>query len=250
MGGSCAVEPIDCQSFPRMKIPAIFVVVLTLLCGSPHSSLFAQNPNVARRFLADQRALWTSPLKIKPRDVKWLAPIGVGAGALLATDWRVSDAIRRSQGLRPPSNLVSKFGGGLQMTAASASVWALGKVTHSEKATQTGKLAVEAVLHTELIVEGLKLIASRERPNKIGGHGAFRGGGQSFPSGHTATTFAFATVVAHKYKDKPLAGVGVYGLATVVGLSRVGGLKHFPSDALIGATIGHLIGRYIIRRHD
>ena len=43
--------------------------------------------------------------------------------------------------------------------------------------------------------------------------------------------------------DKPLVVFGSYGLATAISLSRVGGLKHFPSDVLIGATIGELIGR-------
>ena len=136
------------------------------------------------------------------------------------------------------------------MAAASASLWTIGKLTNNDRVARTGRLATAAVLQTELLVGGIKLIASRERPDKIGGHGGFRDGGQSFPSGHTATSFAFATVVAHEYRDKPWVSVGAYGLATAIGLSRVGGLRHFPSDVLIGATIGHLIGRYILRHHE
>ena len=40
--------------------------------------------------------------------------------------------------------------------------------------------------------------------------------------------------------------VGSYGFATAVSLARVGGLNHFPSDVLVGAVIGELIGRYVV----
>ena len=49
--------------------------------------------------------------------------------------------------------------------------------------------------------------------------------------------------------DKPLVVFGSYGLASAISLSRVGGLKHFPSDVLIGATIGELIGRYMYHHY-
>src|SRR5437667_275729 len=32
-------------------------------------------------------------------------------------------------------------------------------------------------------------------------------------------------------------------------LSNFGGLNHFPSDVLIGAAVGELIGRYVLHRH-
>jgi membrane-associated phospholipid phosphatase len=95
----------------------------------------------------------------------------------------------------------------------------------------------------------LKILFNRERPNKVGGTSGFWDGGRSFPSGHAATSFAFATVVAGRYKDKKLAVIGAYGLATAVSMSRIGGLNHHPSDVLIGAAIGHLIGRLILHRH-
>ena len=226
------------------------LLLWTLLCMS--SPLLAQQPkrpDNAAQFLHEQKDLWLSPLKIRRGDVKWLAPLGAGAALLLATDWSVSDAARRSQDLRPASRVVSRVGGSIPMMAVSGSMWALGKVTHNDKAAGTGRLAVEAVLHTEILVGGLKVLTNRERPNKPLGHGEFWDGGHSFPSGHAATTFAFATVVSHEYRNKPLVAIGAYGLATAVSLSRVGGLNHFPSDVLIGATIGHLIGRYVIHHH-
>src|SRR6266566_92952 len=72
--------------------------------------------------------------------------------------------------------------------------------------------------------------------------GKFWGGGRSFPSGHSATSFAFAAVVAHRYPKNKWVKWGAYALATGVSLSRYAAKKHYPSDILIGATLGYVTG--------
>ncbi len=57
----------------------------------------------------------------------------------------------------------------------------------------------------------------------------------SFPSGHTAAGFLFATLVLHCYP--PLAPL-CYVWATLVGMSRVLLGVHYPTDILAGATLG------------
>ena len=80
------------------------------------------------------------------------------------------------------------------------------------------------------IVNGMKYGIDRTRPN--GGHG-------SFPSGHTATAFMGATLLAHEYGHKsvwiPIAG---YSVATATGVLRILNNKHYASDVLVGAAIG------------
>jgi hypothetical protein len=248
----------------KKSMPIIFLIAFTLVGAALPAPLSAQElkqidpieqiqqiqqTNFAGQFLKDEAELWRSPLKIHRGDAKWLVPLGAGAAALLATDHAISDEARETEGLRPASRFMSNLGGGGPMLAASAGTYALGKLTHNAKAAETGKLAAAAVLHTELVARGLKLMFNRERPNKLDGQGAFWSGGRSFPSGHAASSFAFATVVADQYKNKPLIAVGAYGLAAAVSLSRIGGLNHFPSDVVIGATIGHLIGRYVLHHN-
>jgi len=61
----------------------------------------------------------------------------------------------------------------------------------------------------------------------------------SFPSGHTAGSFAAATALAAFYPgERPLLLL----FASAVGFSRVYLGHHFPSDVLIGAGLGALIG--------
>jgi undecaprenyl-diphosphatase len=57
----------------------------------------------------------------------------------------------------------------------------------------------------------------------------------SFPSGHAASAFAFATGVA---SEAPLAGGPFTALAALVAYSRVHTGVQYPSDVVAGAVIG------------
>jgi undecaprenyl-diphosphatase len=63
----------------------------------------------------------------------------------------------------------------------------------------------------------------------------------SFPSAHTASSFAAATALAFFY---PRAAPVVYTLATGVAVSRVHLGVHFPSDTAVGGAIGIGIGTF------
>ena len=62
----------------------------------------------------------------------------------------------------------------------------------------------------------------------------------SFPSGHTTTAFAFASVVGAEHGVA--WGVPAYAIATLVGVSRVNDNAHYPHDVIAGATVGIAYG--------
>jgi len=72
----------------------------------------------------------------------------------------------------------------------------------------------------------VKLAVGRTRPN---------GEALSFPSGDTSIAFVWATVIAAEYR---LLGVPAFLAAAVIGLMRVTGGMHYPSDVLAGAATG------------
>jgi len=58
-----------------------------------------------------------------------------------------------------------------------------------------------------------------------------------------------AGVIAGEYPSKR-AQLGVYSIASGVSLARVLGQEHFPSDVLVGATTGWLIGHFIFEKYQ
>jgi hypothetical protein len=210
----------------------------------PESGLFKHIS--ARRLLHDQKAIWTSPSRVKQSDTKWLMPIAAATAFAFAKDDETSRRLESSQDLRNASLTVSNAGKTYVVMGASGALYGLGKLTHNERLAKTGLLAIEAGIGSQVAIQSLKVLASRTRPDE--GGGGFWNGGNSFPSGHAASTWALAKVVADRYKEKPLIKIGAYTFATAVSVSRVTGQRHYASDVIVGSTIGYLIGKYITHR--
>lgn len=91
-----------------------------------------------------------------------------------------------------------------------------------------------------LVNLGLKPLGRRGRPDRLGAavpitrHVAMPRS-TSFPSGHAASAFAFASGVGAAL---PLAGVPLSGMAALVAYSRVHTGVHYPADVLAGAVLG------------
>ncbi|TDI46455.1 MAG: phosphatase PAP2 family protein [Acidobacteria bacterium] len=87
------------------------------------------------------------------------------------------------------------------------------------------------------LTEGIKAAVSRTRPNGEDDY--------SFPSGHTSSTFAWASVLAHYYGKA--VGIPSYIVATLIAVSRIERGSHFPSDVVFGATLGLISGFTAVR---
>ena len=78
--------------------------------------------------------------------------------------------------------------------------------------------------------QGLKAAITEARPD---------GTENTYPSGHTATAFFGATVLAHEYRDThPEFVIAGYTLATATGALRIANNKHWVTDVLMGSAIG------------
>ena len=120
----------------------------------------------------------------------------------------------------------------------------------NQKARETGVLSGEALIDGLIVVEVLKAVAGRNRPNAGMKPGNFFAGGASFPSGHSMETFALASVIAHEYRNKKWVPWVAYGLAGVVGTARFGARQHYASDVIAGSAMGFFIGRYVVNTHE
>ena len=70
---------------------------------------------------------------------------------------------------------------------------------------------------------------------------------RSFPSGHAAAAFAFATGVGH---ESLAAAVPLRALAVLVAYSRVHTGVHYPADVLAGAVMGTALAQFTARARD
>jgi membrane-associated phospholipid phosphatase len=121
-----------------------------------------------------------------------------------------------------------------RLSLAAATVLALAGGTRGRRAAGSG-LASVAVTATVVNV-GLKPLTRRQRPASARARPLVRmPRSRSFPSGHTAAAFAFATGVA---RVLPPAALPLYAMAALVGYSRVHTGVHYPLDVVSGALCG------------
>lgn len=147
----------------------------------------------------------------------------------------------------------------LLIAAVPISFYLAGLAHKDSYASQTALLAGEAVVNAELVTIALKDVDLRMRPSEVAPNGNlsntwFRtdnrsiGGFGSFPSGHTAAAFSVATVYAERYRNHRWVPWVAYGLASVVGLSRLNAQAHFPSDIVFGAALGFSVSHFVVLR--
>jgi hypothetical protein len=202
--------------------------------------------------LKDQEAIWTSPARIRDRDLAILVPLGVVSAVAFTTDRqtmaspRLDDPSLNSHAETASNGLLGGF------VAAPVIVYGLGYIHHDDHATSTGILAGEAMVDSLVVDEVFKAVSMRERPTVDSARGKFFQSGvgleSSFPSTHSMIAWSSAAVIASEYNG-PLTQITAYGLATGLSITRVLARQHFPSDVVVGSAVGWLIGRYIDRKH-
>lgn len=199
--------------------------------------------------LLDQREIWTSPFRMHSKDAKWWIAFGAVTAALIATDHKTINTFRNSQGQITWGNNLSKIGASYTLLPLVAGFYTYGVLRDDPKPREVGVLGAEALIDSLIVVQILKPIAGRVRPDASGERSRFFDGGDSFPSGHAITTFAIASIIGHEYGHTKVVPIVAYGLATAVSLSRFAAQRHFASDIFVGAAMGWFIGRYVYRTH-
>ncbi len=123
--------------------------------------------------------------------------------------------------------------------AVPLGIAAVGLASGNARILQTAKVVGASVLLAGAAAGGSKFAFGRPRPEAsldADGFVPFSGQG-SMPSGHTATAFALATSLSDEIHN-PWATVGLYGLATATGWSRVNDNRHWFTDVAAGALVG------------
>ena len=211
--------------------------------------------DVLRRVGHDQKSIWGFPLKaIRGAHVKATLPFVATTIALVVLDSHDTPYFRRTSRFDTFNSDVSGLKTGLGEGLLPIAVFLTGRVRQDSYATDSAWLAGEALLDAEVVAEVSKTVTRRLRPSDISptgdfGRTWFRVGilsdRASFPSGHAAGAFALAAVFSARYRDHRWVPWVAYGVAAVVGFSRITLQSHFPSDVFAGGVLGGVIGHIV-----
>ncbi len=209
----------------------------------------------------------------RPPVIGWvdLATLGVGAAASIAIMDADARVAKRLQSDRYQSN------GRYQDVARAAakvnekSLFAAGLVTYGvARITHAPRTVTDIALHTtesifiaSATATVIRGVLGRSRPFVTGGADPrdYRPGQgfrelqyRAYPSIHAAASYATAAALTAETRRRSkgaawIVGPVAYGLATMPGLARMYGDKHWASDVAMGMALGAVSGWATVRYH-
>ncbi|HEY7895442.1 MAG TPA: phosphatase PAP2 family protein [Gemmatimonadaceae bacterium] len=242
---------------PLTAAPRVVCVALGMACAAMPGA--AQARDMARDTArAAPRALFTR------HDAFVATGLLAGALALMPADeWFRNHVEERSlQSSTTAHTVANDFSllGDPGTVILSLGTYAVGRIAGSHTVSDVGLHATEALVLSAAATELVKGVAGRARPYVLppdaDEFAALRGfssaGRTSFPSGHTSAAFSLAAVVdeegaIHWPHAARIVTPVTYGLASLVGLSRIYKDRHWVSDVAVGALVGEYSGLMVER---
>ncbi len=207
--------------------------------------------------------LWKDPINLVTRPAYWRGEewrtFGIEAGitgTLLPLDDPFRDLVqdnRTKSGDDALNTIRDITGGGLYYFAASGALFGSGLIVQNEKLADSGFLAFESCAYAGGLAQGMKFLTGRKRPSSGLNQYQFEGPGKgtfnsSFVSGESTVAFAFASSVSEVWQN-PWVTWPLYIFAGAVSAQRINDNKHWLSDVVGGALLGHIVGKNIVRFH-
>lgn len=159
----------------------------------------------------------------------------------------------QSRGMSKATDIGSIVGDPFIHLGLAALVYGTATVADSPKWKEMGVMMGEALILADASTLILKESVGRGRPDATSSKGDFKPFGfrndyDSFPSMHTASSFALASVLSSAENNIVLKAT-YYLAAGFVAFSRTYKNKHWASDVLFGAALGELSGRVVTNYH-
>lgn len=206
-------------------------------------------------YFGDSWEIIKSPVSWEGND--WLKA-GIFAGswfALYTQDKPIQEFFQRNRS--PLSSNASKYffdplGYGLYTLPVFGGLYLYGAFADQPETLHFALTGVKVFVISGVFAEAIKHFSHRHRPyqdqppdpgNWDGPFSLLKY--DAFPSGHTITAFASAAFFTNYFPEKKWVGWLSYSLATGVGLSRLNDNKHWATDVLAGAVLGHYIGKFL-----
>ena len=163
----------------------------------------------------------------------------IATGAAVIPEQNVETYFRdHPEGLESVTEFGEIMGNGLVVSPIVGGLFIAGRLGGDQRFQSMTYSLAEGLLINGAVTASIKHGVGRTRPNGADD--------LSFPSGHTSTSFMWATVLSRTYGPK--AGIPAYIAASYVGATRLEENAHHLTDVVAGAAIGYLVGRTVTRR--
>ena len=218
-------EPVDEPHFSRAPVGAL----LQQPAGPPPTPRHTGIKAMVKGLIVDFKYL---PAR---ENAMWA---GVGGGLALAAhpfDDNVNEALVGSDAAErifKAGEIMGELG---PLLASASAVYAVGRLKDEPKVSHVGMDLIQSLAMAEALTQTLKYTTRRERPDHSGHN--------SFPSGHAADTFAFATALERHLGWRYF--VPAYVFSSYVAISRLPANRHWLSDAVFGSAVGIIAGRTV-----
>jgi membrane-associated phospholipid phosphatase len=123
------------------------------------------------------------------------------------------------------------------LLGTATATYVVGRLKDQPRVSHLGLDLIESIAISEGVTQAIKLTTGRERPDGSSNN--------SFPSGHAADTFAFATALERHLGWK--GALPAYIFSSYVAISRLPANRHWLSDAVFGSAVGIVAGRTVTR---
>ena len=246
------------MTWSRTRARPVVLCSLIAIVATTGSALSAQSSPSAEE-----------PATVTARDWWRLGAFAAGTAVALPFDRRLatrfSDPSWHRHGVVTQGAEVVGVVGKPGALIVSVGSYVAGRLTHHDGLADAGLHATEAVLVSGVVTNMIKPLLGRARPSlspqqdPLTFH-PFRSDDEyrALPSGHTTVAFAAAAVVSaefsrsryaarHPRVARAMAPV-MFGVASLVGASRMYHNAHWASDVVAAAGIGTVTGLMVVRR--
>ena len=223
----------------------------------PEKEYLKFNKEYLFSYLTDARDVAIAPLRWNKNQ--WIGFAGLaGATALVYTQDEVINEYFSRQQTETKDNLTKYVFdplGNWYLIPIFGSLYIYGLAAKNPEAETAALLTGKAIIVSGAYTFVFKNVFQRMSPYESDPPDPAYWGGpfdgiqpNSFPSGHTAVTFAAAAAISSYYNDKIWVALTSYSLASLVGISRLYDGKHWASDVVAGAALGYAIGKLVANK--
>lgn len=243
----------------KLIIPILLLTLLT-----PVSSFSADDNSITfvgetskgiRRLANESVDMVSTPFQVENGNI--LMTLGViGATSLTyAFDRDIQQKLQSNKrhGMTKATDVGNLAGNPFIHLGIATFVYGVAIAADSPKWKETGEMIGEALILADASTFVIKEAIGRGRPNITSSKADFNPFGfkndyDSFPSMHTSSSFALASVLAATSETFAMK-TAYYSAATFVAFSRLYQNKHWASDVVLGAALGELCGQVVTSYH-